>query len=127
MARLRYVQELFKLLSVFIRISEPQIWSKFRNLKNGKKYSDASLSSFLNSAINIEFVYLILTGINISTSRNNSERPSRLLKLSTLLIADSKKWAVDNKNAYLLSEISDHPGRFGSIKSRLTSYPSIDS
>ena len=61
----------------FIRISEPFVWSIFKKSfyqrcrsrqivekMKTKKFSQESLDTFINSAMNIEFVYLILLGIN---------------------------------------------------------------
>jgi hypothetical protein len=60
-----------------IRITEPYVWSHlkkdlrkvgcFKTKKDAdkkKKYSTESLATFINSAMNIEFVYIILLGIN---------------------------------------------------------------
>jgi hypothetical protein len=65
---------------VFIRLAEPYVWTNFkadlRKLckckKKGEqkraKFSKESLDSFLNSAMNIEYVYLLLLGINFTLS-----------------------------------------------------------
>ena len=69
----------FELIGVpiaIIRISEPFVYQEFKAMiqkffcctkKRAEKkleFSDESLCSFMNSAANIEFVYLILLGIN---------------------------------------------------------------
>lgn len=63
----------FGILLALIRLFEPYVWQTFRTevLKlcgrkyraKKLKYSAESLDSFLNSAMNIEFVYIILLGI----------------------------------------------------------------
>ena len=61
-----------------LRINEPYVWNTLKNevrslcncgkkdsqAKKIKKYSSESLDTFINSAMNIELVYLILLGIN---------------------------------------------------------------
>ena len=90
---------MFEFIGVFIaivRISEPFVWQEFKifiknyipckqqkqksNLRP-LKFSDESLCSFMNSAANIEFVYLILLGINNfmdNICKDNEGRSSRL-------------------------------------------------
>lgn len=51
------------LLSAILRMNEPKIRHVLFNTES--KYSEEPLCSFLNSAINIEYVYMILTGIDI--------------------------------------------------------------
>ena len=57
------------MIQSFVRLTDPYIWKEFKRVlkckKEKAKYSSAPLSSFLNSAINIEFVYLILNGVNV--------------------------------------------------------------
>lgn len=53
----------------YIRLCEPYILSKIKNLWGSKlrkreNFTKESLDSFLYSALNIEFVYIILLGIN---------------------------------------------------------------
>ena len=43
--------------------------SRIKNVKH--EYADESLDSFLNSAMNNEYVYLILRGINAVTTDDN--------------------------------------------------------
>jgi hypothetical protein len=68
----------FELIGVplaLIRLYEPYVWQTMKlelnKIKKGKKikktktkFAKESLCSFLNSTCNIEFVYLILLGIN---------------------------------------------------------------
>lgn len=60
------------LLQASVRLSDPYIWKELKRVlkcrKQKSKYSSAPLSSFLNSAMNIEFVYLILNGVNLVMS-----------------------------------------------------------
>lgn len=55
---------------MIIRLSEPYIWTNLRAdlcLKKQSKatnYSKESLSYFINSSMNQEYVYLVLLGIN---------------------------------------------------------------
>ena len=58
-------------LSVFamlVRLREPYVWKTLRSVFGLKKlrgvqYSTLSLNSFINSAMNVEFVCLVLTGV----------------------------------------------------------------
>ena len=59
------------ILLAIVRINEPYVYQQMkkalcRKSKSSKKvkYSDNSMLSFLNSAMNIELVYFILVGIN---------------------------------------------------------------
>ena len=62
------------LMLAVVRFREPYVWTKFTNSfkklcckkKRNKEhlFANESLCSFINSAMNIEFVYLILIGIN---------------------------------------------------------------
>ena len=69
------LQILYLLLAIPLALSrfkEPYVYQTFIDTVSSKKietkkkvqYADESLVSFLNSAMNIEFVYLILLGIN---------------------------------------------------------------
>ena len=62
----------FGIILAVIRIAEPYVWKtlkteiqkSFKCLKSKKqKFESESLDSFLNSCMNIEYVYLILVGI----------------------------------------------------------------
>ena len=50
------------IIIVVTRFSEPFVYQNFISVKS--KYSSEPLCAFANSAMNIEFVYLILVGIN---------------------------------------------------------------
>jgi len=63
-----------------IRIVEPYVWDNFKEFlkdifylnvgaKGKRKFTKESLDSFLKSAMNIEYVYLILLGINQTNER----------------------------------------------------------
>ena len=70
-SRYKYGCCIFLCFSVFIRLLEPSIKEAAKEFvrhyfccRHKRKVKiEASLSSFLNSSINIEYVYLILTGI----------------------------------------------------------------
>ena len=47
-----------------IKFSDPFIKADILNKKSKKNFYNESLCAFVNSAMNIEFVYLILVGIN---------------------------------------------------------------
>lgn len=84
-----YINSILFSLGIFlaaIRIVEPYVLKNFkqdmlckRRSKivrldlNKMQFSKESLCSFLNSAVNIEFVYLILVGINKFMDNYNSE------------------------------------------------------
>jgi hypothetical protein len=50
------------------RLTEPYVFDQFKQLfrvkSKNNKFSEESLCQFVNSVMNIEFVYLILIGIN---------------------------------------------------------------
>jgi hypothetical protein len=60
------------ILLAMIRLSEPYVWNHFKqdfkylfsreSSKKKEKFSSEPLCAFANSAMNIEFVYLILLG-----------------------------------------------------------------
>jgi hypothetical protein len=57
------------LLKAVIRVSDPFIWNEIRSVWNRNiTKAKAPLNSFLNSAVNIELVYLTLTAVGISLS-----------------------------------------------------------
>ena len=56
------------MLAMFVRIREPFVWSKIKSmlgfkLKKKNGFNQLSLNSFVNSAMNVEFVCLILIGV----------------------------------------------------------------
>jgi hypothetical protein len=65
-------------LVAICRFSEPYVFEQFKRLfkRNeackAKKFSEESLCNFVNSVMNIEFVYIILIGINNFYDRNDS-------------------------------------------------------
>ena len=72
------------MILAYIRLGEPYVWQSLKQTICGKnhiekrvKFSEESLNSFLNSALNIEHVYIILTGIN-KHLENNNHNPSKL-------------------------------------------------
>lgn len=54
------------------------------------KFSDESLCSFMNSAANIEFVYLILLGINNFMENQCNDDDNRLSRLKEELNFNNK-------------------------------------
>ena len=64
-----YSVDISTALIAIIRMSEPMVWQALRETfccakkKNSILYKK-SLSSFLNSSVNVEYVYMILEGIS---------------------------------------------------------------
>ena len=57
------------IFSILVRACEPYVWNTFKSMFGCKKQSELkfkslSLNSFINSAMNIEFVCLILNGVS---------------------------------------------------------------
>jgi hypothetical protein len=101
-----------------IRLAEPFVWTNlktdlrklFRCKKSEKqkraKYSKESLDSFLNSAMNIEYVYLLLLGINFTLSNEQhlnpgdqeitivNERDRSYIKFDKAKLKDPDRWNV---------------------------------
>lgn len=99
-----------------IRVSEPFVWTNIKAdinylgfkccNKKRAKFSEESLDSFLNSAMNIEYVYLLLLGINtylekdtdlehekkmMTSSKNNQSK----IILTKLEFKNASKWNVN--------------------------------
>lgn len=74
------------LFLAMIRLSEPYVWKHFgqdmkhlfkrKSNQQKVKFSSEPLCAFANSAMNIEFVYLILLGINNFMDSRNARRNS---------------------------------------------------
>jgi hypothetical protein len=68
-------------IAMVVRVREPFVWNTFQRLFRCKKrktsrlhYSSLSLNSFINSAMNVEFVCLMITGVrNCLVDSNNSD------------------------------------------------------
>lgn len=98
------------IVQALVRLSDPFIRKEFLSAINCKKralrYSSAPRNSFLNSAINIEFVYLILTGINITIGQAQkddvestlSEKSIRVKRNGNRTMITIKDIFLDNKN-----------------------------
>ena len=76
------------------------------------QYSSDSLNSFVNSAINIEYVYLILTGISGFMNENlkrmvqeqeasNRKGKKNEIKIDMLEILHKSNWDIENKGKIL--------------------------
>ena len=88
----------------FVRLIEPYVWQTFKaevvrllNIETKKtkvKFEAESLDSFLNSAMNIEFVYLILLGISCSVEVESLND----IKNEIQIINNSKETRVIFKN-----------------------------
>ena len=100
----RYIAGTIDCFQVFVRLSEPMIFDSFvhpcKEPKKGSKLKKDTLCSFLNSSINIEFVFLILSGISQVMKKRAL---TRFLKSSNLRNSEqSEEYNVDNilmKNA----------------------------
>jgi hypothetical protein len=68
---------------------------KSRNLEMRLKYNDESLLTFLNSAMNIEFVYLILLGVNNFMEIDSSSGDlHQIIKFKDIKFKDINSWNV---------------------------------
>ena len=86
-----------------IRLGEPYVWQSLKQTCCGKnhiekrvKFSEESLNSFLNSALNIEHVYIILTGINKHLENRNSNKLSTVKRIifESYIVKDVKNWSI---------------------------------
>lgn len=104
------------LLMAICRFSEPYVFEQFKKLfKRNKavkadKFSEESLCHFVNSVMNIEFVYLILIGINnfydrrLTTSTGNvdkmmsikreNDRRVTVIQFNQVNYKDIAKWDI---------------------------------
>lgn len=71
----------FMIVQSLIYLSDPLVWKEFlRAIKCKRReirYSQAPLNQFLNSALNVELVYLILSGIHITLSNGRLDDDKR--------------------------------------------------
>lgn len=101
-------------VGVFIawnRISEPYVWTNFKadlNMvgckccKNKRAvYSKVSLDSFVNSAMNVEYVYLLLQGINTYLEKYDDSKvlsPTGIgrsnVLISQIKFKQNRKWNI---------------------------------
>lgn len=117
------------ILLAMIRLSEPYVWNHFKqdikylfnreSSTSKQKFSSEPLCAFANSAMNIEFVYLILLGINNfmdsretrknSYQRNDIQQKASKLKIENhgkstritfcdIKVKDIDKWNVDQES-----------------------------
>jgi len=89
------------LISAIVRLQEPFVWQtikkKFycKNSYSAHNYSSDSLNSFVNSAMNIEFVYVVLVGIRAfmqETIMSNGVTSTNSISLSKIEIEDITRW-----------------------------------
>lgn len=113
------------------RLSEPYVWtnlkadlSKWFNCKREKvkraKYSKESLDSFLNSAMNIEYVFLVLKGINFMLDKNDIYKKGNgqkiritksleqtVIKFDQVDLKNMRDWSVTSKTVITDNTKSD--------------------
>ena len=93
------------LLVALARLFEPFVMQLLLQLycpclKAGSKikYNSESLCSFLNSAINIEYVYLILSGINKHLESKMINDSFEAINLSEVTFKNLEEWNVTKMN-----------------------------
>jgi len=96
------------LVATAIRLEEPYVRMSIKKSffpakitnKGTIKLSSEGLSSFINSAMNIEFVCLILEGVRGFNNFNqlNLTRLKSIVTLKSIELDDIEKWDVDNNN-----------------------------
>jgi hypothetical protein len=84
-------------IAMVVRVREPFVWNTFQRLFRCKKrktrlhYSSLSLNSFINSAMNVEFVCLMITGVrNCLVDSNNSD----VHDLTGIQLEDLESWNI---------------------------------
>lgn len=114
-----WIEAFFALFGVFlgvVRISEPFIWTNIKAdfslmcCKNKKteraKFSKQSLDSFLNSAMNIEYVYVLLLSLNkyfgecMQYDQFQIEKKKDEVKISIIGLGNESKWDVTGGSVY---------------------------
>ena len=76
------ISSFFGFIMAIVRISEPYEWSHFKqdfisknSSKKPQKFSSEPLLTFVNSVMNIEFVYQILLGTKYFLESNERRKP----------------------------------------------------
>ena len=112
----------------FLRLREPYIFNELLRVcrikrkrqrdKLGDNYSEESLNSFLNSAYNIEFVSVILKGMNkhmknlarkgVDGMAINTDDPFAEVSVEGVDFNDIEKWQVDRVETESKSIFSKH-------------------
>ena len=103
--RTTFVLSSTAILSALVRLSEPYVFYTLKEqicctkVKKRKKYATNTLNSFINSAMNVEFVCLILSGIrSMFEVRKYSLIISDETRVSikSVVLEDANKWGVDS-------------------------------
>jgi hypothetical protein len=92
---------LISLLALIVRLSEPLVWKNLTQKlccrkKKRVSFSSSSLNSFVNSAMNIEFVCLILSGVTecMAHSLENEENTLRAYTIQDVNLNTENRWSV---------------------------------
>jgi hypothetical protein len=97
----RVISDALMILQFIYRFSEPYIWSQIVP-DSTKKYSSQPLTTFINSAINIEYVYLILHGTDILYAKGYSKTRKRTkFQIEGALIDTDHNWSISRQSQIL--------------------------
>ena len=104
------------LFSMFIRLREPYVWNTFGEIfgfskSNSKmKFQSLSLNTFINSAMNIELVCLVLGGVRscMNDAQEDGEKFHKMLSIQGIEFGEPEQWDVqaDYKESQSNSMIS---------------------
>lgn len=112
------------ILLAIMHITEPHVWQKLKSQmcksKQGKKvkFSEKSLDTFLNSAMNVEYVYIILNGISdMFEAQDGNKRVVKYnsrekVKIDNVSINNSHLWDVTLLDAHNAINFSDNLSSF---------------
>ena len=111
----RYAVGVSAIILVAIRVSEPFIWQELKRICTRSKpkmhmYQTKSLTSFLNSTINVEYVVMILKGISAVLEHREVIVNQAILNESTIETVNTDKFvqivdANEQKTTYKVPEI----------------------